>query len=75
MVANQDRLDRLAREAKALTVDEIFHRARVLEDMAELVEGNVSPSLILFTGVLRYLDPSLKPEVIAKSFPSSLFVG
>lgn len=75
LVANQDRQARLSKEAEALTVGEIFHRAKVLEDMAELVEGNVNPSLILFTGVLRYLDPSLKPEAIAKSFPSSLFAG
>jgi DNA polymerase-3 subunit delta' len=75
MIANRDRLDRLESEAKSLTVDDIFHRAKVLEDMVELVEGNVNPSLILFSGVLRYSDPSLKPEAIAKSFPSSLFEG
>lgn len=74
-VANRDRGDRLAAEAEKLSSDEIGRRAAVLEDMAELVEGNVNPSLILYTGVLRYSDPSLKPESIAKGFPSSLFEG
>lgn len=74
-IANQDRRGRLAKEAGSLTVDDILRRARVLEDMAELVDGNVNPSLILFSGVLRYSDPSIEPEIIAKSFPSSLFEG
>jgi DNA polymerase-3 subunit delta' len=74
-IANVDLRDRLMKEAESLTVDDILHRARVLEDMTELVDGNVNPSLILFSGVLRYFDPSLKPEAIAGSFPRSLFDG
>ena len=72
-VANRDRLDRLKAEARDLTVEEIHRRTAVLEDMAELVEGNVNPSLVLYTGVLRYSDPSISPASIARSFPRSLF--
>ncbi len=75
IVANRDRRDRLAAEAKALSIDEIRRRAAVLEDMAELVEGNVNPSLVLYTGVLRYSDPSLGPTSIARGFPHALFEG
>jgi DNA polymerase-3 subunit delta' len=75
LIANQDRRKRLSKEAQGLTVEEISRRATVLEDMVELVEANVNPSLILYSGVLRYSDPSLTPESIARSFPRSLFAG
>jgi hypothetical protein len=72
-IANRDRRDRLAAEAKGLSIEEISRRAAVLEDMTELLEGNVNPSLILFSGVLRYSDHSLSPASIAAGFPHSLF--
>jgi DNA polymerase-3 subunit delta' len=72
-IANRDRRKRLAAEAKDLSIDEIRRRADVLEDMAELVEGNVNPSLVLYSGVLRYSDPSLGPASIAAAFPHALF--
>lgn len=75
LIANRDSMTRLSREAKNLTVEEISRKATVLEDMVELVEANVNPSLILYSGVLRYSDPSLTPESIARSFPRSLFAG
>jgi DNA polymerase-3 subunit delta' len=75
LIANQDRMKRLSAEAGTLTVEEISRRAAVLEDMVELVEGNVNPSLVLYSGVLRYSDPSLAPDSIARSFPRSLFAG
>jgi DNA polymerase-3 subunit delta' len=75
LIANRDRRDRLAAEAKGVSIDEIRRRAAVLEDMSELVEGNVNPSLVLYGGVLRYSDPSLGPASIAASFPHALFRG
>jgi hypothetical protein len=75
LIANRDSLARLSRGAKRLSVKEISRRATVLEDMLELVEANVNPSLILYSGVLRYSDPSLTPDSIARSFPRSLFAG
>jgi DNA polymerase-3 subunit delta' len=75
LIANRDRRSRLEAEAGKLTIEEISRRATVLEDMVELVEANVNPSLILYSGVLRYCDSSLTPESIARSFPRSLFAG
>ncbi len=75
LVANSDRRDRLEADAAEVTVEEISRRTAVLEDMAELVEGNVNPSLVLYTGAIRYSDPSLGSDSIARSFPSSLFAG
>ncbi len=75
LVANSDRRDRLEADAAKVTVEEVSRRTAVLEDMAELVEGNVNPSLVLYTGAIRYSDSSLGSDSIARGFPSSLFAG
>lgn len=52
-IANQDSLAALRREADALTIEDLGRRVREVDGLVTTVEGQVTPSLALFSAFMR----------------------